>query len=243
MLLAVLCGALALPAGTLPRVSKERAVVAKEEPVAPAVNHNYHKFPPVRTGTRMFLFCRLLRGITLSTTTFKMVSSAWLIHAVRFSATELSGASIATAGPTAFLSLSRKEHHLFSISKRLEATCTTLSHLFLYSYTADETGFHPVITEEAAPNLFSPSAVQTMYSSDNPEQIKITLTEDDVDLTRQKAEAAKVAGNKLRTRVQSRPETNSQLIDQKDSRFSRMLIPVKIPAVNSQTRFNYYEQV
>jgi hypothetical protein len=82
-----------------------------------------------------------------------------------------------------------------------------------------------------------------MYSSDNPEQIKITLTEDDVDLTRQKAEAAKVAGNKLRTRVQSRPETNSQLIDQKDSRFSRMLIPVKIPAVNSQTRFNYYEQV
>lgn len=49
-MLAVLSGALALPAGTLPRVSKERAVVAKEEPVELAVNHNYHKFPPCADG-------------------------------------------------------------------------------------------------------------------------------------------------------------------------------------------------
>lgn len=118
------------------------------------------------------------------------------------------------------------------------------------SYTADETGFHPVITEEAAPNLKSSSAVQTMYSSYSPEQIKITLTEDDVNLTRNKSDAAKAASSKLTTRVQSetrnfdsvvkpKSESNSQLINQKDDRFSRMLIPVNVPNFfNSQRRYN-----
>ncbi|EFX70919.1 hypothetical protein DAPPUDRAFT_327708 [Daphnia pulex] len=190
VMLAVLSGALALPAGTLPRVSKERVVVAKEEPVAPARDYAFNY--DIQDG---------FVGMT-------------------HSRSEVQRNGIVRG----FYRYSRPDGVLVTVT-----------------YTADETGFHPVITEEAAPNLFSPSAVQTMYSSDNPEQIKITLTEDDVDLTRQKAEAAKVAGTKLRTRVQSRSETNSQLIDQKDSRFSRMLIPVKIPAVNSQTRFNYYE--
>lgn len=110
-MLAIVSGAVALPAGTLPRISKER--VSKEEPVVP-VNHNYHKFSLCRRATEFFV-C-LLREIMLSTMTFKMVSSAWLMHAVRFNGTESSRASIAIAGPMGFLSLSRKEHH-FSIKR------------------------------------------------------------------------------------------------------------------------------
>ena len=82
-------------------------------------------------------------------------------------------------------------------------TSSRTTQISFCSYTADETGFHPVITEEAAPNLKSSSAVQTMYSSYSPEQIKITLTEDDVNLTRIKSGAAKAASSKLTTRVQS----------------------------------------
>ena len=58
------------------------------------------------------------------------------------------------------------------------------------TYTADETGFHPVISEEAVPNLRSASSVHSIYSSDHPEQqIKVTITQDDVLLARQKSEA------------------------------------------------------
>ena len=146
------------------------------------------------------------------------------------------------------MSLSRKEHNFLHLKIESRRHTTQIS---FCSYTADETGFHPVVTEEAAPNLKSSSAVQTMYSSYNPEQIKITITEDDLNLARQKSEAAKAVNTKLRTRVQSEPwnfdsavksksETNSQLINQKNDRFSRMLIPVNTPAVNSQRRFIYY---
>ena len=77
-----------------------------------------------------------------------------------------------------------------------------------------------------------------MYSSDHPEQIKVTITEDDLELARLQSEAAKAS--KLRARPltatqdsrnfdNSRTETISQSINQEVARTSRML-----PA-NSQT--------
>jgi len=39
------------------------------------------------------------------------------------------------------------------------------------------------------PSLRSASSVHSMYSSDHPEQIKVTITEKDVQLARQKSEA------------------------------------------------------
>ena len=48
------------------------------------------------------------------------------------------------------------------------------------------------------PSLRSASSVHSMYSSDHPEQIKVTITEEDVQLARQKSEAyaASVAATK-----------------------------------------------
>ncbi|KZS06684.1 Uncharacterized protein APZ42_029784 [Daphnia magna] len=123
--------------------------------------------------------------------------------------------------------------------------------LVTVTYTADETGFHPVITEEKAPNLRSSSAVHTMYSSDNAELMKITLTEDDAQLARPKSETALlVTTSNPGPRVQldsqnsdrqivSRSESISQPIDQQIARWSRTINPeTVVSAVNSQSRFD-----
>lgn len=64
--------------------------------------------------------------------------------------------------------------------------------VMLNSYTADESGFHPIITEEAAPSMVSNRAIQSMFSSDHPEEIKVTLTQEDVDLARRKLDEARM---------------------------------------------------
>lgn len=245
--------ALALPVGNLPRNSKERAS-PKEEPVVP-VNHNYHKFilfAVVWAHTRRLFF--FFSEITLSTMTFKMVLSAWLTRAVRSNVTESSGASIAIVALTGSLWLSRniiilKENDFPTPRQTINKQNNPIS---FYSYTADETGFHPVITEEKALNLRSSSAVHTMYSSDNAELIKITLTEDDAQLARQKSEAALVVttsnpGPRVQSdsqnsdrQIVTRSESISQPIDQQIARWSRTINPeTVVSAVNSQSRFDW----
>ena len=69
--------------------------------------------------------------------------------------------------------------------------------LFVFSYTADENGYHPIITEEAAPSLVANRAVQSMYSSDVDEEFKVTLTEEDVELARKKSQEARSRSKQL----------------------------------------------
>ncbi len=231
-MLAMVSLTLALPAGSLPGRSIERDL-PREEPVIP-VTPNYHKFSS--WNAHVASIC-LLSAIMLSTTTFKMVSSAWLTPAVKSNVTEWSKDSIVTVAPTESLSLSRKTYKysfcvvpLWDLSRYHCPSSRTV-----YSYTADENGFHPIITEEAAPNLRSTSAVHSMYSSDHPEQIKVTINEDDVELARRQSEAyAAAQASKSRARlaqdssnsdsaVKTRTDMISQSINQEVARASRMM--------------------
>ena len=93
---------LAVPAGSLPGRSIERDL-PREEPVIPVI-HNYHKFST--WDAHESSIC-LLSAITLSTTTFKTVSSVWLTPVAKSNATASSRDSIATAAPMGASSQSR----------------------------------------------------------------------------------------------------------------------------------------
>lgn len=67
----------------------------------------------------------------------------------------------------------------------------------MFSYTADENGYHPIMTEEAAPSLVANRAVQTMFSSDVPEEFQVTLTEEDVELAKKRAQETRARSKQI----------------------------------------------